>query len=221
MNGSVPRFHGDNVRNPVVMIVGVALACCGCSSQPAANSSSASSPSSAAPSGGSSAESATPAVPPEIQQAAEAVFGNEAEVLAHGDLAQNGKEQVLVINRLHKAGIGVVAGTLLTRLTVIENDNGNWKQILLCDEHLKNQNGFLGGAPIQDVGVWRLQFDQDPKKGLQLFLTPYSQKPTSNPITTEVAWDKSVKRYRALDRSFTNFQGENPMLQDTIDRTLH
>lgn len=199
-----------------MIVAGVALACSvGCSSQPAPNTASSS------PSTSSSAESATPAVPPDIQAAAEAILGDEAVVLAHGDLALNGKQQILVINELHKAGLGVVAGTLLTRLTIIENDDGKWKQVLLCDEHLKNQEGFLGGAPIQDVGAWRLQFEQDPKKGLQLFLTPYSQKPTSNPITTEVAWNPAVKRYQALDRSYTHFQGENPMLQDTFDRTLH
>jgi hypothetical protein len=198
-------------------MAGLALACCvGCSSQPASNPAN---PATASTS--SSAEPATPQVPPDVQDAATAALGNEAVVLAHGNLALNGKEQILVINQLHKAGQGVVAGTLLTRLTIIENEDGKWKQVLLCDEHLKNQNGFLGGAPIQDVGVWRLQFDQDPKKGLQLFLTPYSQKPTSNPITTEVAWNPAVKRYQALDRSYTNFQGENPMLQDTFDRTLH
>lgn len=191
----------------------------GCGSQPAQNPSSSSASASASTSG--SANTSAPQIPQEVQDAAQAILGNEAEVLAHGDLVHNGKEQVLVVNRLHKAGQGVVAGTLVTRLTVIENDEGKWKQVLLCDEHLKNQNGFLGGAPIQDVNVWRLQFDQDTQKGLQLFFTPYTEKPASNPITTEVAWNPAVKRYQALDRSYTHFQGENPMLQDTIDRSLH
>lgn len=194
------------MRNFSILAIGIALAACtACGSQPAPNSSSGAAASTAAP---------APAVPPEIQDAATAILGNEAEVLAHGDLARSGKDQILVINRLHKPGQGVVAGTLLTRLTIIENDDGKWKQVLLCDEHLKNPQGFLGGAPIQDVAVWRLQYEQNPDKGLLLFFTPYSQKPTDNPITTEVAWNPKVKRYQAMDRTYTRFQGENPMLED-------
>jgi hypothetical protein len=34
-------------------------------------------------------------VAPEIQRVAEAVLGNQAEVVAHGDLARNGLEQLL------------------------------------------------------------------------------------------------------------------------------
>src|SRR5579862_5802488 len=160
-------LRGVSLRILSFVAIGVALAACSaCGSQPAPNSSSSSAPASP------DAKNTAPQVPPEIQDAAIASLGNEAEVLVHGDLVHNGHEQVLVINPLHKAGQGVVAGTLLTRLTIIENDDGKWKQILLCDEHLKNPQGFLGGAPIQDVNVWRLQYEQNPDKGLLLFFTP-------------------------------------------------
>ncbi|PYU00298.1 MAG: hypothetical protein DMG34_19505, partial [Acidobacteria bacterium] len=41
---------------------------------------------------------AEPAVPADIQSAAEALLGAETKVLAFGDLAKNGKQQVLVAN---------------------------------------------------------------------------------------------------------------------------
>src|SRR6202140_358109 len=44
-----------------------------------------------------------PAVVPETQQVAEAVLGKQAEIIAHGDLARNGSEQLLVVNRFGKA----------------------------------------------------------------------------------------------------------------------
>src|SRR6202158_524028 len=44
-----------------------------------------------------------PAVAPETQQVAEAVLGKQAEIIAHGDLARNGSEQLLVVNRFGKA----------------------------------------------------------------------------------------------------------------------
>ena len=205
-------LRGVILRNLSISVLGIALAVCSaCGSQPASNSATSPAPGSAAP----AATPTAPQVPQDLQDAAVAMFGNEAEILVHGDLVHNGLDQMLVINRLHKPGQGVVAGTLLTRLTVIENDDGKWKQILLCDEHLKNPNGFLGGAPIQDVSVWRLQFEKNPDKGLLLFFTPYSQKPPTIRSTTEVAWNPEVKRYQAMDRTLTHFHGENPMLEDT------
>jgi hypothetical protein len=211
MKSERATLRGVILRILSICVLGIALAVCSaCGSQPASNSTSSPAPGSAAP----AATPAAPQVPQDLQDAAIAIFGNEAEILVHGDLVHNGRDQMLVINRLHKPGQGVVAGTLLTRLTVIENDDGKWKQILLCDEHLKNPEGFLGGAPIQDVSVWRLQYEQNPDKGLLLFFTPYSQKPADNPVTTEVAWNPKVKRYQAMDRTFTHFQGENPMLEN-------
>src|ERR1700704_620075 len=49
-----------------------------------------------------------PAVVPETQQVAEAVLGKQAEIIAHGDLARNGLEQLLVVNRFGKAAHGAV-----------------------------------------------------------------------------------------------------------------
>ena len=60
-----------------------------------------------------------PSVPPEIQAAASALLGAEAEVLVFGDLAKTGQTQALVINRLKKAPANVAPGILLTRGAIL------------------------------------------------------------------------------------------------------
>jgi len=76
----------------------------------------------------------------EARGAAEAALGKQAEVLAQGNLAQNGREQLLVINRY---STGAAAGgkeanpsmIFLTRATILEQNDGKWSEVLLCDEH--------------------------------------------------------------------------------------
>jgi hypothetical protein len=154
-----------------------------------------------------------PQIPEDVRAAAEAALGNEAEALAWGDLALNGKQQVLVINRLHKPNASL-PGIVFTRLTILENDAGKWKQVLLCDEHLKNPNGFLAGTPSAGITTWRLQFEQNHEKGLLLFLTPFEQGPAIRVQSIEVRWNPSVKRYQALDMNYENFLGEAPALEE-------
>ncbi len=155
----------------------------------------------------------TPAVPPEIEAVAKSVLGSEAEVLVFGDLAHTGREQVLVVNRLAKTPTGMVPGTLVTRAVVVENDGGKWKEILRCDEHLKNPNGFLGATPIAPVNGWRLQFEQNAGKGLLLFFTPLAQPGGGHIPTIGVRWNPQVKRYQSLDRNFEHFLGELASLE--------
>ena len=82
---------------------------------------------------------------------------------------------------------------------MLENDGKQWKEILLCDEHLKNPNGFLGGTPTAGISQWRLQYEKNPTKGLLLFFTPYKQGPRCAHQTIEVRWNPEVKRYQAMD----------------------
>lgn len=156
---------------------------------------------------------AEPEVPPDIQQVADSSLGSETDVLAYGDLARAGKQQVLAINRLKKAPKGAVPGTLLTRAVVVENDGGNWKQVFLCDEHLKNTNGFLEGTPLAAVNGWRLQYEQHEDTGLVMYFTPL-EKPVGGYVQTiGVRWNAKVKRYQSLDRTYQQFQGETPALE--------
>jgi len=159
------------------------------------------------------------AVPDDVLAAAIGALGSETEVLAWGDLAPTGRQQILAINRLNKPDLATGAASVFTRLAILENDGKQWKEILLCDEHLKNSNGFLGGTPTAAVSQWRLQFEKDPKRGLLLFLKPFNQGPTVRDQTIEVRWNPEAKRYQAMDANFETFIGENPALED-IHREL-
>lgn len=159
------------------------------------------------------------AVPDDILAAATGALGSETEVLAWGDLALTGRQQILAINRLNKPDLATGSASVFTRLAILENDGKQWKEILLCDEHLKNSNGFLGGTPTAAISQWRLQFEKDPKRGLLLFLKPFNQGPTVRDQTIEVRWNPEAKRYQAMDANFETFIGENPALED-IHREL-
>ncbi len=154
-----------------------------------------------------------PAVPPEIQAAAIAVLGNDAEVLVHGDLAKTGNQQVLVINRIKKTPPNTVPGILLTRATILSQQDGKWSELLHVDEHLKNTNGFLAATPVAPVTGWRLQYEQHADKGLQLYFTPLEQPAGGTLQTIGVRWNPKVKRYQSLDRTYQNFLGETPMIE--------
>jgi hypothetical protein len=154
-----------------------------------------------------------PAIPQPIQDAADGALGEETEVLVFGDLALNGTQQVLAINRLKKSAAHDMPGTSVSRAVVIENDDSHWKQVFLCDEHLKNPKGFLTGAPVAPVTGWRLQYEQHPDTGLVMYFTPV-QKPAAGYITTiGVRWNPKLKRYQSLDRTFQTFLGETPELE--------
>ncbi|MGH9729791.1 MAG: hypothetical protein ACRD33_04790 [Candidatus Acidiferrales bacterium] len=165
------------------------------------------------------AKPAAPSYPPEVDQVTQKLFGAETEVIAYGDLAKNGKQEALVVNRIKKPPDGIVPGNLLMRAGIIENEGGNsWKEVFLCDEHFKNPAGFLGGQPLSPVNGWRLQYELDAKKGLVMYFTPL-QKPAGGYIQTYgVRWNPAAKRYQMLDRSFDKFVGEVSTLEP-IDNT--
>ncbi len=175
--------------------------CAGCASEPPAK----------APE--TAQKPAEPAVPPDMQSAANAVLGEDAEVLAHGDLAKSGNQQVLVINRIKKAPANTVPGILLTRASILSQQDGKWAELLHVDEHLKNTNGFLAATPVAPVTGWRLQYEQNAERGLQLYFTPLQQPAGGTLQTIGVRWNPKVKRYQSLDRNYQNFLGETPALE--------
>jgi hypothetical protein len=181
---------------------GVALISCGSSSAPPPK-----------PEATATPVPAAPAIPPDIQKAAETALGSEAEVLLFGDLAKTGRQEILAVNRLKTTPPGIAPGTLVTRAVILENDGAEWKQILLCDEHLKNTKGYLGGTPLAPVNGWRLQFEQDEKKGLQLYFTPLVPPKGAHVMPVGVRWNPPAKRYQSMDRTFENFLGELPALE--------
>ena len=63
----------------------------------------------------------------EARGVAEAALGKQAEILAHGDLALNGREQLLVVNRISKrysswAERGKSSPIFVTRAAVLEKN---------------------------------------------------------------------------------------------------
>ena len=90
---------------------------------------------------------AEPAVPEEVQDAAQKLLGSETQVLVFGDLAKTGKQQFLAANVVPKTPTNNVPGTIVTRAVIAENNDGKWMELLRCDEYLKNEKGFLGLTP--------------------------------------------------------------------------
>ena len=166
-----------------------------------------------APSPVAAAKPEPPPVPADLQTVAESELGAESDVLAWGDLAKNGNQQILVINRIKKTPDGTVPGNLFTRAIIAEKDNGTWKEIFRCDEHLKNQKGFLAGTPLAAVNGWRLQYEQHPDTGLVMYFTPLRTPEGGHAETIGVKWNPKVMRYQTLDRNFEQFQSEAPSLE--------
>ncbi len=160
------------------------------------------------------AKPAEPAIPAEIQAAAQTLLGSETQVLAFGDLAKTGTQQFLAANVVPKTPKNDAPGTIVTRAVVAENAGGKWTELMRCDEHLKNTKGFLGLTPLSAVTGWRLQFEQSADKGLMLYFTPLqiAASPHTQPIG--VRWNPEAKRYQSMDRSFEHFLLELPSLEN-------
>lgn len=153
-------------------------------------------------------------VPEEIQLAAASLLGSESQVLAFGDLAKNGNQEFLVANVVPKTPKNNLPGTIVTRAVVAENTDGKWAEVLRCDEHLKNQRGFLGMTPLAPVTGWRLQYEQSEVKGLELYFTPLQGTTDSHVLPIGVRWNPETKRYQSLDRTYEHFLLESPSIHD-------
>ncbi|MGH9712100.1 MAG: hypothetical protein ACRD5M_02240 [Candidatus Acidiferrales bacterium] len=187
----------------------VAVACASCSSS-----------TSSTPNSKPESAAKAPAIPADIQAAADAALGSETDVLVFGDLAKNGHQQILAVNRVKATPEKAIPGISAMRTAVLENDGGAWKEIFRCDEHLKNTKGYMGGTPLSPVNGWRLQYEQNTEKGLQMYFTPIT-KPAGGYIQTiGVRWNPQAKRYQSLDRNYEQFLGEVPAL-DTPQSQLN
>jgi hypothetical protein len=159
------------------------------------------------------AKPAEPVIPEEIQSAARTLLGSETQVLLFGDLAKNGKQQFLAANVVPKTPQNNLPGTIITRAVVVENTDGKWAEILRCDEHLKNEKGFLGLTPLVPITGWRLQYEQSDDKGLQLYFTPLKGITDSHVLPIGLRWNPATKRYQSLDRTYEHFLLESPSLE--------
>jgi hypothetical protein len=160
------------------------------------------------------AKPAAPAIPEDIQDAAKHLLGSDAQVLLFGDLAKNGKRQLLAANVVPKTPQNNVPGTVITRAIVAQDDDGKWTELLRVDEHLKNQKGYLGLTPLDSITGWRLQHEQNPEKGLQLYFTPLKVNGDTHVLTIGVRWNPATNRYQSLDASYEHFLKESSTLQN-------
>jgi hypothetical protein len=159
-------------------------------------------------------------VPDDIQTAAQGFLGKETKVLLFGDLAKNGKQQFLAANVVPKTPKNEnLSGTIITRAVVAEDDGGQWNELLRVDDHLKNSKGFLALNPLVGIAGWRIQYEQDPIKGLQLYFTPIQGSNIDQHLQPiGVAWNPATKRYQSLDRTYEHFLLESPSLEAAKSR---
>ena len=165
------------------------------------------------------AKPAEPAVPEDMQAAAQNLLGKETQVLIFGDLAKTGKQQFLAANVVPKTPKNDIPGTIVTRAVLAEEADGKWSELLRCDEYLKNAKGYLALTPLAAVAGWKVQYDQDPVKGIQLYFTPIKGPADPHVLPIGVAWNPATKRYQSLDLSYQHFLMEKPTL-DTARSVL-
>ncbi|HXC87173.1 MAG TPA: hypothetical protein VNU23_05255 [Candidatus Cybelea sp.] len=165
------------------------------------------------------AKPAEAAVPEEMQAAAQNLLGKETQVLVFGDLAKTGKQQFLAANVVPKTPKNDIPGTIVTRAVLAEETDGKWSELLHCDEYLKNAKGYLALTPIAAVAGWKVQYDQDPIKGIQLYFTPIKGPADPHVLPIGIAWNPATKRYQSLDLSYQHFLMEKPTL-DTARSVL-
>ena len=156
---------------------------------------------------------AEPAVPDSDLAAAQALLGSEAQILLFGDLAKNGKEQILAANVVPNTPKSTVAGTVIARAIIAENDDGKWVELMRADEHLKNTKGYLGLTPLQAVGGWKLQYENSPTSGMALYFTPIKSGSSEKTLPIAVKWNPATKRYQSMNYSYDQFLTEAPTLE--------
>jgi hypothetical protein len=157
-------------------------------------------------------KSAEAPVPEELQDVAHTLLGSDAQVLLYGDLAKNGKQEILAANVVPNTPKSTVAGTVVTRAVVAENEDGKWTEVMRADEYLKNTNGYLGLTPLQAVTGWKLQFENSADKGMVLYFTPVKAGANEKTLPIAVKWNPTVKRYQSMDLIYEHFLNESPAL---------
>jgi hypothetical protein len=165
------------------------------------------------------AKPAAPAVPEDMQAAAQNLLGKETQVLVFGDLAKTGKQQFLAANVVPKTPKNDIPGTIVTRAVLAEETDGKWSELLRCDEYLKNAKGYLALTPLSPVAGWKVQYDQDPVKGIQLYFTPIKSGVDKHVLPIGIAWNPTTKRYQSLDMTYEHFLLEKASL-DTARSVL-
>jgi hypothetical protein len=206
VKGLRAELAGNRVKfwQTMLSMLGIACFLTGCGEQAPA-------PSTNAP---AEAKAAELGVPEEVQGAAEKLLGSETQVLVFGDMAKTGRQQFLAANVVPKTPTSNAPGTIVTRAVIAESDNGKWTELLRCDEYLKNEKGYLGLTPLNGVSGWRIQYEQDQEKGLQLYFTPLKVSGSAHVLPIGVRWNPATKRYQSVDRTYEHFLLEASSLEN-------
>jgi hypothetical protein len=152
----------------------------------------------------------------EAQRIADTALGKQAEILDRGDLARNGREQLLVINR-YGAGPKSESTARITRAVVLEKSEGQWREIFRCDERLKNPYGYLAAAATTATG-WDLVVGGNSGGVFEMAFTSAvdvhtgERKEVKHP-TFVVRWNTKENRYQAYDRSQKRYLRETTALE--------
>lgn len=191
------------MQRPLILVIAASVVLFGCGSE------------GAKPAAEAEKKAAEPVVPEEMQDAAHALLGSEAQVLLFGDLAKTGKQEVLAANVVPNTPKTVVAGTVVTRAVIAEKqEDGKWVELMRADEHLKNVKGFLGQTPLVAVTGWKLQYEQSAEKGMTVYFTPIKAGTNERTLPIAVAWNPAAKRYQSMDLSYQHFLGEAASLEN-------
>lgn len=157
-------------------------------------------------------------MPAKVAAVATAALGPDARVLSSGDLARNGRQQILAADSTAPtSNIGL--GIRITRAAVLEQVGTKWVEVLRCDEYLKNPSGYLVGTPREPVASWRLEFggnSRDHRHDLQ-FTPLEASGASSRPMSTvSVRWNPSVNRYQSVDPESGHFLEEVSSLEPPV-----
>ncbi len=150
---------------------------------------------------------------------AEQLLGSGAQVLASGDLAGNGQRQVLVANRAGNTTVsskqGAASTIIFNRAAMLEQRGVKWNELLLCDEYLKNPQGFLGGTPKSPTGAWELHFAGGAAGGkvAEFDFTPLQADGTGHLPKIVVRWNPKSNRYQSFDTATDRFLSEAASLE--------
>jgi hypothetical protein len=158
------------------------------------------------------------AVPPAIAAVAAAALGPDARVIFFGDLARNGRQQVLAASGT-AASSNIQRGVGFTRAAVLEQVGTKWVEVLRCDEYLKNPSGYLIGTPREPVTSWRLEFGANSGDYRQdLLFTPREPSGASSRTmsTVSVRWNPSANRYQSVDPESGHFLAEVSSLETPV-----
>ena len=136
-----------------------------------------------------------PAVPAELQSVGEMALGPNAEIFTVGDLAGNGRQQAVIMNRLPGASH---TATTFSRAAILQKEGTKWVEVLRCDEYLKNPKGYLDGTR---VAGWQLQIPSASARSapLMLHFKPLKTDDAKSASAISVAWNPKVGRYQMFE----------------------